>query len=126
MLFLKNTFPHELSMKGLKVVMDTANGVLGIELMAAAQALDLREFTPGKGCSTARAVIREVVDFLEAHETVFVVEQNRDAQLRSLLMIELEIPAEKLIPVLHYNGMPIPSECVVQGIVRHLDAEVAA
>ena len=54
------------------------------------------------------------------------LEQNRDAQLRSLLMIELEIPAEKLIPVLHYNGMPIPSVCVVDAVREHVREEVAA
>ena len=46
-------------------IVDNANGVLGIELMGAAQALDLRDFQPGTGCDTARAVIREKVDFLD-------------------------------------------------------------
>ncbi|MEE4172672.1 MAG: 2-oxoacid:acceptor oxidoreductase subunit alpha [Xanthomonadales bacterium] len=68
----------------------------------------------------------EVEQFLADHDTVFVVEQNRDAQLRSLLMIELEVPAEKLVPVLHYNGMPIPSSCVVEAVRDHVREEVAA
>ena len=68
----------------------------------------------------------EVEQFLANHDTVFVVEQNRDAQLRSLLMIELEVPAEKLVPVLHYNGMPIPSVCVVDAVRDHVREEVAA
>ena len=46
-------------------ILDNAHGVLGIEFMAAAQALDLRDFTPGQGCRTARDVIREEVDFLD-------------------------------------------------------------
>jgi histidine ammonia-lyase len=46
-------------------ILDNANGVLGIEFMGAAQALDLRDFQPGKGSLTARNVIREVVEFLD-------------------------------------------------------------
>jgi 2-oxoglutarate ferredoxin oxidoreductase subunit alpha len=45
-----------------------------------------------------------------------VVEQNRDAQMRSLLMIELGVAPEKLIPVLNYDGMPITADAVVKGI----------
>jgi len=68
----------------------------------------------------------EVSNFVKNHETVFVVEQNRDAQLRSLLILETNTDAAKLIPVLHYNGMPIPSHCVVQGLCRHLKVEAVA
>ena len=69
---------------------------------------------------------QDVLDFLEAHDTVFVVEQNRDAQLRSLLIIETPADDENLPPILHYNGMPIPSECVVQGVLEFLQREAAA
>ena len=62
----------------------------------------------------------EVTTFVENHETVFVVEQNRDAQLRSLLILETNTDARKLVPVLHYNGMPIPAQCVYEGICEHL------
>jgi 2-oxoglutarate ferredoxin oxidoreductase subunit alpha len=58
----------------------------------------------------------QVRDFIAKHERVYVVEQNRDAQMRSLLMIELSIHAEKLIPVLNYDGMPITADAIVQGI----------
>ncbi len=58
--------------------------------------------------------------------TVFVVEQNRDAQLRSLLILETNTDARKLIPVLHYSGMPIPSQCVVEGLCEHLCVEDVA
>ena len=67
-----------------------------------------------------------VTRFVEEHDTVFVVEQNRDAQLRSLLILETNTDARKLIPVLHYNGMPIPSACVVEGICEHLSVEEVA
>jgi histidine ammonia-lyase len=46
-------------------ILDNAYGILGIEFMAAAQALDFRNFTPGKGVNTARAVIRKYVDHLD-------------------------------------------------------------
>ncbi|HQR54374.1 MAG TPA: 2-oxoacid:acceptor oxidoreductase subunit alpha, partial [Burkholderiaceae bacterium] len=48
-----------------------------------------------------------VADFIARHETVFVVEQNRDAQLRTLLVNELGIDPARLVPVLHYDGTPI-------------------
>ena len=67
-----------------------------------------------------------VKDFVESHETIFVVEQNRDAQLRALLILETNTDAAKLIPVLHYNGMPIPSGCVVEGVRDHIECEAAA
>ncbi len=51
-------------------ILDNAQGILGIELMAAAQALDLREFKPGRGSDTARAVIRETVDFLDVDRSL--------------------------------------------------------
>jgi 2-oxoglutarate ferredoxin oxidoreductase subunit alpha len=68
----------------------------------------------------------EVTAFVENHETVFVVEQNRDAQLRSLLILETNTDARKLVPVLHYSGMPIPSHCVVEGLCEHLCVEDVA
>jgi 2-oxoglutarate ferredoxin oxidoreductase subunit alpha len=69
---------------------------------------------------------QEVIDFLHGHETVFVVEQNRDAQMKSLLMLETNDIADRLVSILHYNGMPIPSESVVEGVMSHLEAEAAA
>ena len=62
----------------------------------------------------------EVTRFVEQHDTIFVVEQNRDAQLRSLLILETNTDARKLVPVLHYSGMPIPTSCVVDGVCEHL------
>lgn len=68
----------------------------------------------------------EVTDFLREHDTVFVVEQNRDAQMKSLLTLETSGFADRLISILHYNGMPIPGECVVQAVSAHLKSEAAA
>lgn len=69
---------------------------------------------------------REVEDFLRSHDTNFVVEQNRDAQMKSLLMLQANDIANRLVSILHYNGMPIPSNCVVDGVVDHLEKEAAA
>jgi 2-oxoglutarate ferredoxin oxidoreductase subunit alpha len=68
----------------------------------------------------------EVGDFLKGHKTVFVVEQNRDAQMKSLLLLEAGAAGERLVSILHYDGMPIPSECVIQGVATHLEKEAAA
>jgi 2-oxoglutarate ferredoxin oxidoreductase subunit alpha len=57
-----------------------------------------------------------VEDFIHSHDKVFVVEQNRDAQMRSLLMIELGINPEKLIPVLNYDGLPITADQIVNSV----------
>ncbi|MFO1195754.1 MAG: 2-oxoacid:acceptor oxidoreductase subunit alpha [Burkholderiaceae bacterium] len=54
--------------------------------------------------------------FIAQHETVFVVEQNRDGQLRTMLVNELEIPSSKLVPVLHYDGTPITARYIVREI----------
>ncbi|MBK9082385.1 MAG: 2-oxoacid:acceptor oxidoreductase subunit alpha [Rhizobiales bacterium] len=58
----------------------------------------------------------EVIDFIDAHDRVFVVEQNRDAQLRSLLLIEHGVDPAKLVPVLHYDGSPITARFIVRAI----------
>ncbi|NNJ78486.1 MAG: 2-oxoacid:acceptor oxidoreductase subunit alpha [Xanthomonadales bacterium] len=68
----------------------------------------------------------EVEEFLRAHDTIFVVEQNRDAQMRTLLMLEANDIADRLVSILHYNGQPIPSDCVVRGVSAHVEEEAAA
>jgi 2-oxoglutarate ferredoxin oxidoreductase subunit alpha len=57
---------------------------------------------------------------------VFVVEQNRDAQMKSLLMLEVKKVADKLQSILHYNGLPISSDAVVNGVNQFLQSEAAA
>src|SRR5919109_2020877 len=54
----------------------------------------------------------EVAAFCAAHDRIFVVEQNRDAQVRSLLMTEASVPAEKLIPALSYDVLPMTADFV--------------
>ncbi len=59
---------------------------------------------------------QSVADFVAQHERVFVVEQNRDAQMRSLLINELEIDPAKLKRVLHYDGTPITARFISRTI----------
>ena len=54
----------------------------------------------------------EVIEFIADHARVFVVEQNRDAQLRTLLVNEGEIDPGKLVPVLNYDGSPITARFI--------------
>ncbi|MBV8494520.1 MAG: 2-oxoacid:acceptor oxidoreductase subunit alpha [Alphaproteobacteria bacterium] len=62
----------------------------------------------------------EVLDFIASHERVFVVEQNRDSQMRSLLTIEGEIDPARLVPILHYDGTPITARFIVKAIADML------
>jgi 2-oxoglutarate ferredoxin oxidoreductase subunit alpha len=58
--------------------------------------------------------------FLDEHDFCFVVEQNRDAQLRSLLIIETNVPKEKLRSILVYGGFPLSAKHVINGILSSL------
>jgi 2-oxoglutarate ferredoxin oxidoreductase subunit alpha len=61
---------------------------------------------------------QEILDFVASHERVYVVEQDRDAQLASLL--KLDVPADqvtKLRSILHYNGLPIDARTITEGFV---------
>ena len=58
----------------------------------------------------------EVHDFLRQHEHTFVIEQNRDAQLRSLIAIELGVPRDDMHSILDYGGMPLTAKVVVDAV----------
>ncbi|MFT3724849.1 MAG: 2-oxoacid:acceptor oxidoreductase subunit alpha [Hyphomonadaceae bacterium] len=68
---------------------------------------------------------QDVYDFIHAHEEICVVEQNRDAQLRSLLMIEGGINPARLTSILHYDGTPITARFLFDAIGKRLDARKA-
>ena len=68
---------------------------------------------------------REIEEFIAAHDRVYVVEQNRDAQLRTLLMAEAGIDASKLVPILHYDGTPITARFISEAIAEHQGAKAA-
>jgi len=55
-------------------------------------------------------------DFVDSHERIFVIEQNRDAQFKSLMMIELGTDPAKLVSVLNYDGMPITADNIFRQI----------
>ena len=63
---------------------------------------------------------QSVLDFIMDHETVFVVEQNRDAQMRSILINELEIDPRRLVSVLNYDGFPITADFIIRKIHSHI------
>lgn len=63
----------------------------------------------------------EVEQFMEEHDQIFIIEQNRDAQMRTLLINELNVDPRKLIPVLNYDGMPITADRIRAQIVDELN-----
>ena len=62
----------------------------------------------------------EVVDFISAHDQVFVIEQNRDAQMRTLLVNESAIDPARFISILHYDGTPITARFITSEIASKL------
>ncbi len=62
----------------------------------------------------------EVRAFLERYRSIFVVEQNRDAQLRSLLAIETGVRRDQMTPVLDFAGQPMTADAVVNAVTSHL------
>ena len=63
---------------------------------------------------------KEVEDFINSHEKVFVVEQNRDAQMRSLLVNECGIDPARLVPILNFDGFPITAVAIADMVSEHL------
>jgi 2-oxoglutarate ferredoxin oxidoreductase subunit alpha len=63
---------------------------------------------------------KTVEDFIHTHEKVFIIEQNRDGQMRSLLINELNVDPQKMIPVLNYDGMPITAHAIMTLINKNL------
>jgi 2-oxoglutarate ferredoxin oxidoreductase subunit alpha len=68
---------------------------------------------------------KEIEDFIADHEQVFVVEQNRDGQLRSLLINEMDISPSKLISVLNYDGKPVTADFILKNIKKHTSAFIS-
>ncbi len=103
----------------------SAQGVLffGTSTYSALEALDLLK---ERGISLDALRVKafpfhsSIYQFIQDHEQIFVIEQNRDAQFRSLLINELEIPPHKLTSVLNYDGMPITADKIMQEISSHL------
>jgi len=69
---------------------------------------------------------KKVARFLEQHERVFVVEQNRDAQLKTLLLAETQYPGARMTSILHYGGLPMDYRCIVEALEQAVEQGVAA
>ncbi len=65
--------------------------------------------------------VSDVRRFVEDHEHCFVVEQNRDAQLRSLIALETEVDIDAMHPVVHYGGFPLSARQVVDSVLAILE-----
>ena len=63
---------------------------------------------------------KAVKEFIDKHDVVYVVEQNRDAQLRSLLVLDSDADPVKLVSLLHYNGMPLNPGFVVRKVLEEI------
>jgi 2-oxoglutarate ferredoxin oxidoreductase subunit alpha len=108
------------------LVGDDAHAPLGIVTLGSCElaVLEAIEILATQGVTADYMRIRgfpfgaAVRAFLEAHETLVVVEENRDAQLRTLLTLETPVPKEKLESVLVYGGYPLSAEDVVDGVRR--------
>ena len=59
-------------------------------------------------------------EFIDAHDRVFVVESNRDAQLMTMLQVELELPPAKLLSVRYYGGFPMSAGFISNGVDAYL------
>ncbi|SDM43391.1 2-oxoglutarate ferredoxin oxidoreductase subunit alpha [Daejeonella rubra] len=67
---------------------------------------------------------KTVEDFIHSHEMVFIIEQNRDAQMRSLLINELNVNPQKMISVLNFDGMPITAQFITSQINKTLSPAI--
>lgn len=93
---------------------------------SAAATMEAADMLAEKGIKVDSCRIRafpfhqEIEDFIDNHESVFVIEQNRDAQMRSLLVNECEIDPKRLTKVLSYDGMPITARFIADQVSKHL------
>ncbi len=93
-------------------------GSTGAPMAEALSALEARGIHLDRCRVRAFPFADAVADFVAAHDHVFVVEQNRDAQMRALLVNECGIAPEKLVPVLHYDGAPLTARFVEREIAE--------
>lgn len=102
---------------------ENKEGILffGTSTFAAEEALDIlkENVKPMDAMRLKSFPFNETVEnFINNHEKIYVIEQNRDAQMKSLLTIELGINPSKLISVLNYDGTPITADMILKGITN--------
>ena len=108
-----------------KAAQKTALGVLyfGSTSPAMSEALDVLD-TEGVHVDAMRLrafpFAKSVAQFIADHDRVFVVEQNRDAQMRSLLINEMDIDPARLVRVLHYDGTPVTARFIAGAIRQYV------
>jgi 2-oxoglutarate ferredoxin oxidoreductase subunit alpha len=64
--------------------------------------------------------------FIDGHDRVYVIDQNRDAQLKSLLKIELNVNEEQVESILSYNGVLITAQHIERAILTSMESQTAA
>ena len=94
--------------------------------MDEAQALSRATAFMSTPCAFALPLALEVVEFVREHDQVFVVEQNRDAQMRTLMSTDLELAPAQLTSILHFGGMPITARFIVREIASRLRRPASA
>ena len=67
----------------------------------------------------------EIVEFINAHEQVFLVEQNRDAQLQKLIVNECAIDPAHFISILHFDGTPVTARFITKAISERMNLDKA-
>jgi 2-oxoglutarate ferredoxin oxidoreductase subunit alpha len=100
----------------------------GTSKYAAEEALDyfrLHHLEIDAICIKAFPFSDEVAAFIDDHQQVFVIEQNRDGQMRSLIINELETNPAKLLPVLNYDGMPLTASFVVEKVSAQIENTIS-
>ncbi|MDX1685920.1 MAG: 2-oxoacid:acceptor oxidoreductase subunit alpha, partial [Saprospiraceae bacterium] len=106
---------------------DTGLIFFGTTSYAAKEALDILR-SDGQKMDAMRITAfpfgKEVGIFIDEHEEVIVIEQNRDAQMRTLLINELELNPQKVKSVLEYGGIPITAHQIIEGIDALIQKEV--
>jgi 2-oxoglutarate ferredoxin oxidoreductase subunit alpha len=64
---------------------------------------------------------KSIKDFINDHDFIFILEQNRDAQMKKLLVSEENLDVSKLISLLNYDGMPLTANFIVDNITESLN-----
>lgn len=96
----------------------------GSSLAASYEAIDTLQNTNisiDSMCVLAFPFNDDVEQFIAQHQTIFVIEQNRDGQMRHLLIQGCEITPTKLVSILHFDGLPITASFIVTAIMEFID-----
>ncbi|MEM1264117.1 MAG: 2-oxoacid:acceptor oxidoreductase subunit alpha [Pseudomonadota bacterium] len=116
-------FEHQTFAKAAILTIGSADG-------AAREAIELLQDEDGLALSYCRVRAfpfnDDVRKFILLYDTIYVIEQNRDAQLRTLLLQDLDVDANKLVPALFYDGMPIDAPRIAAAIRHHHRKTAAA